>query len=91
MTYDIERIVVGGGVSHAGGVFWQPIERELSRQRQASALAREVLRPDRFYHLPPDFDAGLWGAITLAEHGLLNRNSYTLKGGDRLASTPALA
>ena len=45
MTYDVERVVLGGGVSHAGETFARPIQRELDRMRAASALAREQLSP----------------------------------------------
>ena len=44
MTYDVERVVLGGGVSHAGETFMLPIQRELDRMRAASALARESCR-----------------------------------------------
>jgi len=70
MTYDVERVILGGGVSHAGEVFLHPILRELESQRQASALAREMLAADMLCLLPPDYEAGLWGAIALAERGL---------------------
>jgi predicted NBD/HSP70 family sugar kinase len=43
--------------------------RELERQRQQSALAREM-RLDMFKLLPPNCDAGAWGAVAIAEHSL---------------------
>ena len=46
MAYDVERVVLGGGVSHAGETFVLPIQRELDRMRAASALAREQLTPE---------------------------------------------
>jgi glucokinase len=66
MTYDVERVVLGGGVSHAGEAFVQPIRRELERMREASALAREQLIPGIEELLPPGADAGAWGAVTIA-------------------------
>ena len=66
MTYDVERVVLGGGVSHAGETFVQPIRRELERMREASALAREQLIPGIEELLPPGADAGAWGAVTIA-------------------------
>jgi glucokinase len=69
MTYDVERIVLGGGVSHAGATFLEPIVRELGRLREGSDLAREQLRPGVLELLPPDADAGAWGAVTIAGFG----------------------
>ena len=66
MTYDVERVVLGGGVSHAGETFVLPIQRELDRMRAASALAREQLSPDIVELLPPGADAGAWGAVVIA-------------------------
>ena len=66
MTYDVERVVLGGGVSHAGETFVQPIRRELERMREASALAREQLTEGIEELLPPGADAGAWGAVTIA-------------------------
>ena len=66
MTYDVERVVLGGGVSHAGETFAHPIQRELDRLRAASALAREQLPADIVDLLPPGADAGAWGAVTIA-------------------------
>src|SRR5260221_3909427 len=45
MTYDVERVVLGGGVSHAGQTFLRPIDEELDRLRATSELAREQLLP----------------------------------------------
>ena len=47
MAYDVERVVLGGGVSHAGETFVRPIQRELDRMRAASALAGEQLHAGR--------------------------------------------
>jgi glucokinase len=66
MTYDVERVVLGGGVSHAGETFVLPIQRELDRMRDASALAREQLTPEIVELLPPGADAGAWGAVVIA-------------------------
>ena len=66
MAYDVERVVLGGGVSHAGETFVRPIQRELDRMRAASALAREQLAPGIVELLPPGADAGAWGAVVIA-------------------------
>jgi glucokinase len=66
MTYDVEVVVIGGGVAGAGDAFLDPILRALDRLRDASALAREVLRPGVVHLLPSGSEAGAWGAVTLA-------------------------
>jgi glucokinase len=67
MTYDVERVVLGGGVSHAGETFLEPIEEELDRLRATSELAREQLVPGIAQLLAPGADAGAWGAVSIAE------------------------
>jgi glucokinase len=66
MTYDVERVVLGGGVSHAGETFALPIQLELDRMRAGSALAREQLALGIVELLPPGADAGAWGAVVIA-------------------------
>ncbi|HET6314704.1 MAG TPA: ROK family protein, partial [Chloroflexia bacterium] len=66
MAYDVECLVLGGGVSQQGEAFLQPILGELERLRQDSALAREMLQPDMIRLLPPDYGAGVWGGVVLA-------------------------
>ena len=70
LAYDVERIVLGGGVSHAGEPFMAPIRRELDRYRAASPLAAEILLPDLVQLLPAGADAGAWGAVTVARESL---------------------
>ena len=66
MTYDVRRVVLGGGVTGAGETFLAPVLRALDELRAASELAREALPPDVVHLLPPDADAGGWGAVILA-------------------------
>jgi glucokinase len=72
MAYDVERVVLGGGVSHAGDPFVRPIHRELDRLRQTSALANEQLAPGIVDLLPPGADAGAWGAVIAAANAAVN-------------------
>jgi glucokinase len=76
VAYDVECIVLGGGVSRNGDAFLQPILAELARLRENSALTGEVLQPDMIRLLPPDYAAGPWGAALLA-------------GGDLASIAPA--
>ncbi|MFL5679250.1 MAG: ROK family protein [Chloroflexota bacterium] len=66
MVYDVEVVVLGGGVARAGDAFLAPILRALDAMREASSLAREVLRPGVVHLLPPAAEAGSWGAVALA-------------------------
>jgi glucokinase len=66
LTYDVRRVVIGGGVSHAGTTFAEPIHRELARLRAASPQAGELLPADIVEILPSGSEAGAWGAIALA-------------------------
>lgn len=70
LAYDVERIVIAGGVSHAGAAFMAPIRRELDRYREASPLAAEILLPNLVQLLPAGADAGAWGAVTVARESL---------------------
>ena len=66
MAYDVEVVVLGGGVARAGDAFLDPILRALDRLRAQSDLAREVLTPGVVRLLPPSAEVGTWGAVTLA-------------------------
>jgi len=67
MAYDLERVVIGGGVARIGAPFLIGIEAALDEFRAKSPLAAEMLPPDVVRLVPPDFDAGCWGAVALAE------------------------
>jgi predicted NBD/HSP70 family sugar kinase len=67
VTYDVECIVIGGGVSRDGDAFLQPVLDELARLRENSVLTEEMLQPEMIRLLPPDYDAGAWGAVLLAD------------------------
>ena len=66
MTYDVERIVLGGGVSRAGAAFLDPILRELDAMRAASELAADMLPADVVAVSPDGGDVGTWGGISVA-------------------------
>lgn len=66
MHYDVERIILGGGVSRAGAAFLTPILEALQTLRSQSDLAHEMIRPGMISLLDPEYDAGQWGGIALA-------------------------
>jgi glucokinase len=67
MAYDVDKIVLGGGVSHTGAPFLDPILAALARLSAASPLAQTMLAADNVVLLPPTYNPGLWGAAYLAE------------------------
>jgi glucokinase len=71
MSYDVRSVVLGGGVTGAGEAFLAPVTAGLDLLRAASALAREALTHDIVHLLPPDADAGAWGAVVLARDAAL--------------------
>jgi glucokinase len=66
MTYDLERVVLGGGVTGAGAAFLDPILGELEAMRSASDLAAEMLPRGSVTLSPDGADSGAWGAVTIA-------------------------
>ncbi|HET9344706.1 MAG TPA: ROK family protein [Candidatus Limnocylindrales bacterium] len=66
MTYDVERVVLGGGVSRAGEGFIAPIRAELEAMRASSELAAEMLPPGVVAISPDGPDAGAWGGVSIA-------------------------
>ena len=79
MTYDVERIVFGGGVAAAGAAFLHPIQQAIGSMRRRSALAHTLLTPDLLQLVPAGYDAGPWGAITLAGQSLLTSAQAEVK------------
>ena len=66
MAYDVEKVVLGGGVSHAGEALLKPIFAGLAEMRSISDLARTMLPEEKTILLPKSYHAGSWGAIELA-------------------------
>ncbi|MGA7730070.1 MAG: ROK family protein [Chloroflexia bacterium] len=76
MLYDVERVVLGGGVSRAGAAFLNPILNTLENLRAQSELAREMIRPGMITLLDPEYDAGAWGALALANDFMSREQQY---------------
>lgn len=70
MVYDVEMVVLGGGVIKAGNAFLNPILAEWMTLRESSPLAALLLTAEKITLLPPDYNAGTWGALYLAKQGL---------------------
>jgi len=66
LAYDVDSVVLGGGVTRAGDRYLAPIIAEWRRQHETSALARAVLRPEILRIADPTRNLGAWGAAALA-------------------------
>ena len=67
MTYDVEKVVLGGGVTGAGPAFLATMLSELAEFRRHSRLATEMLPDSKVALSPADFNAGAWGAVRMAQ------------------------
>lgn len=65
MTYDVERVVLGGGVTRAGAAFERPLRHALAALRADSSLAASMLPDEKIIVLPADLNAGVMGAVRL--------------------------
>jgi predicted NBD/HSP70 family sugar kinase len=69
LAYDVEKVVVGGGVTRAGADFERPLRAALARMRDRAPLAALMLPDDKIDVLPRAFSPGSWGAVMLALPG----------------------
>lgn len=67
MTYDVDKVVLGGGVSGAGDTFLAPIFAALAQLRAQSDLFATMLPESKISLLPNGYNAGVWGAVYLAQ------------------------
>ena len=65
MTYDVARVVLGGGVTRAGAAFEQPLRHALATLCANSSLAASMLPDEKIIVLPADLNAGVMGAVRL--------------------------
>ncbi|MFT5194277.1 MAG: glucokinase [Cellvibrionaceae bacterium] len=77
MSFDLEKIIIGGGVSRAGETLLRPILKEWAKMCSDSAMASEVLLPERLMLCPADYKAGAWGAVAIALDRSSNNASST--------------
>ncbi len=70
LTYDVEKVVLGGGVMNAGAPMLEPIYAALARLGEKSTLARLLLPPQKVIAAPPESDVACWGAVFLALQSL---------------------
>jgi predicted NBD/HSP70 family sugar kinase len=83
MTYDVERVVLGGGVLNAGDAFLGPIRTALETMRADSALARRMLTPELVVAAPPAADVARQGAVLLAQQAFDDPKARSQTGETR--------
>lgn len=66
MTYDVDQVVIGGGVTRAGDAFARPLRQALNALRASSPLASSMMPDGKIVIIPTDFNAGVMGAVHLA-------------------------
>lgn len=66
MTYDVEKVVLGGGVTRAADAFERPLRHAMDNLRAASSLASSMMPDEKVVIIPPDYSAGVMGAVFLA-------------------------
>lgn len=66
MAFDIQKVVLGGGILNAGEAIMEPIQASLAAMRASSRLAEQMLPPDLVLVAPREADVARWGAILLA-------------------------
>lgn len=68
MAYDVEKVVIGGGVSRAGEAFERPLRQAMADLRSHSPLVASMMPDDKVVIISPDYNAGVMGAVFLAPH-----------------------
>ena len=66
MTYDVEKVVLGGGVTRSGAAFEDPLRRALAALRADSPLTASMMPDEKVVIIPSDYNAGVVGAVYLA-------------------------
>ena len=67
LTFDIDRIVIGGGVTGLSESFESRLRAAVALLRQRSKVAKLLLTDDKFSVLPKSYNPGLWGATYLVK------------------------
>jgi glucokinase len=74
MLYDVDKVVLGGGVSGASDAFLSPVFAALANLRAQSDLFTTMLPESKIALLPIGYNAGTWGAVYLAKEGRSTTN-----------------
>ena len=83
LTFDLEKIILGGGVTHAGPYFETGLRQAVAQLRKQSKITNLLLNDDKLMILPTSANVGLWGATYLVK----NSTRPSRRKGERLTST----
>ena len=72
LAYDVEYLVLGGGVVKAGPLLLNAIYQEIDQLRATLPLAKALLHPERIIAIT-DYNMGVWGGIMLATTARLDQ------------------
>lgn len=66
MAYDVEKVVLGGGVTRSGAAFEQPLRCAMNALRADSPLTASMMPDEKVVIIPSDYNVGVVGAVYLA-------------------------
>lgn len=67
LTFDIDQMVLGGGVTHVSDSFEPQLRSAVALLRERSKVANLLLADDKLTILPKFYNPGLWGATYLVQ------------------------
>lgn len=71
LTFDVDQIVLGGGITHIDGLFESYLRTAVAKLRERSKVANLLLTDDKLTVLPKSYNAGLWGATFLVKEKMV--------------------
>ena len=90
MSFDLDQIVIGGGISRAGDTLLRPILREWHTMRQQSDMAQTMLANSKIMICPPEYRAGAWGAVAVGmSYTAVGRHFLSQAAKPSFVSAPA--
>ena len=75
MAYDVDLLVLGGGVTHEGDSFLETLWQELDLIRAQSTFAQQMLDRSKIVLFPASLNAGISGSIAIAQACLVPLHS----------------
>lgn len=74
MSFDLQKIMIGGGLSRAGNALLLPILEKWAHMSSRSPMAAEMLQPSVLEICPKEFKAGAWGAVAIGINGMVEND-----------------
>ena len=77
MTYDVDKVVLGGGVTRAGAAFEQPLRAALAGLAADSPMAASMVPDAKVAVVPVGFNVGAIGAVYLTGSPLFQKPRFS--------------